>query len=98
MIKPRPDFSEKVNRSLGKITHEQAALYKAVLIDLTEASQSEGMKRRDLYDPDEIETRLQSSTQFLSDGSSCRTIWKTKTRRTVDDILPISSFSPNTVR
>ena len=88
-----PDLPEKIEQvAWAKLTHEQAALYKAVLDEfLTEASQSEGMKKKGI-DPCDL-TKLKQicnhPAQFLSDGSSIagRSGKLTRLEELVDDIL-----------
>lgn len=69
-----PDLPEKIEQvAWAKLTHEQAALYKAVLDDfLKEASQSEGMKRKGLIlaTLTKLKQICNHPAQFLSDGST----------------------------
>ena len=88
-----PDLPEKIEQvAWAKLTHEQAALYKAVLDEfLTEASQSEGMKRKGLIlaTLTKLKQICNHPAQFLSDGSSIagRSGKLTRLEELVDDIL-----------
>ena len=88
-----PDLPEKIEQvAWAKLTHEQAALYKAVLDNfLTEASQSEGMKRKGLIlaTLTKLKQICNHPAQFLSDGSSIagRSGKLTRLEELVDDIL-----------
>ena len=69
-----PDLPEKIEQiAWAKLTHEQAALYKAVLDDfLNEASKTEGMKRKGLIlaTLTKLKQICNHPAQFLSDGSA----------------------------
>ena len=88
-----PDLPEKIEQvAWAKLTHEQAALYKAVLDEfLTEASQSEGMKRKGLIlaTLTKLKQICNHPAQFLSDGSSIagRSGKLSRLEELVDDIL-----------